>query len=188
MGPGTVGQACLSRARRTAPPILILLLCTACALPAPADERTTRLDPAGTQYAIAQAKDLRAAGRRVWCVPFARNLSGIDIKGNAKDWWRNAAASYRRGHQPSVGAVMAFSATRGMPLGHVAVVSKVVSPRQVLVNHANWERNRISLGMTVVDVSQKNDWSAVRVESRPGTFGRIYPVQGFILPIAAAQG
>jgi surface antigen len=69
-----------------------------------------------------------------------------------------------------------------MPQGHVAVVSEVVSERKVLVDHANWHRNKISLGMAVIDVSKKNDWSRVRVESVPGTFGSVYPVKGFILP------
>ena len=35
--------------------------------------------------------------------------------------------------------------------------------------------------MSVVDVSENNDWTAVRVElGRPGTYGSIYPTYGFI--------
>ena len=77
---------------------------------------------------------------------------------------------------------MAFAGTRGMPMGHVAVVSEVVSDREIKIDHANWHRNRISLGMSVIDVSDKNDWSRVKVETNPGAYGSVYPVNGFILP------
>lgn len=69
-----------------------------------------------------------------------------------------------------------------MPLGHVAVVSEVVTDREVIVNHANWHRNKVSLKMGVKDVSKNNDWTLVRVESRPGRYGSSYPVNGFIYP------
>lgn len=139
-------------------------------------------------YAVATAKSMRARGQRVWCVPFARNASGIDIRGNAKEWWGKAKGIYGRGHEPQVGAVMAFSATRKNPLGHVAVVSDVVSEREIKIDHANWSRNKVSLGMTVVDVSTKGDWSAVRVESTPGAMGRVYPITGFIYAGAGSEG
>ena len=136
-----------------------------------------QIDPARRDRAVAIAKELRARGQRVWCVPFARNASGIDLRGNAKTWWSQAAGVYQRSHTPKVGAVMAFSATRKMPLGHVAVVSKVVSDREILIDHANWRRNQISLGMKVIDVSKANDWSQVKVTN---TGARTYPVAGFI--------
>lgn len=136
-------------------------------------------------FAVDVAQTMRSKGQRVWCVPFARNASGIEIYGNAKTWWNQAAGQFERKNEPLPGAVMAFSATRSNPLGHVAVVSKVEDARRIEVNHANWHRNRVSLGMAVVDVSEKNDWSAVRLESNPGAFGRVYPVTGFILPPAA---
>ena len=131
-------------------------------------------------YAVAVAKKMRAKRQRVWCVPFARNASGIDIRGNAKTWWSQAKGVYARGHDPQVGAVMAFSATKRNPLGHIAVVSAVDSPRQIRVDHANWKRNRVSLDMIVVDVSATNDWSKVRVMSQPNALGSVYPVSGFI--------
>lgn len=117
---------------------------------------------------------------RIWCVPFARAVSGVEIRGNAKTWWDQAHGRYDRGHQPRVGAVMAFAASRAMPKGHVAVVSKVIDDRTVLVDQANWERNRITLDTVVVDVSAKGDWSQVRVENGAGSFGRVNPVKGFI--------
>ncbi len=117
---------------------------------------------------------------RIWCVPFARAVSGIEIKGNAATWWKQAADLYARGSQPKVGAVLNFRASRAMPMGHVAVVSAVVSEREVLVDQANWERNRITEDTLVVDVSAENDWSEVRVANANGTLGRSNPVYGFI--------
>ena len=140
------------------------------------------VEAARLEVAVQEVQDLQSKGRRVWCVPFARNASGIEIYGNAKTWWGQAKGLFARDQEPQTGAVMAFSATRSNPLGHVAVVSKVEDSRRIRVNHANWHRNKISLGMAVIDVSEKNDWSAVRLESNPGAFGRVYPVTGFILP------
>lgn len=117
---------------------------------------------------------------RIWCVPFARAVSGVEIRGNAKTWWDQAKGRYARGAEPRVGAVMAFAASRAMPKGHVAVVSKVIDDRTVLVDQANWERNRITLDTVVVDVSAKGDWSQVRVANEAGSFGRVNPVKGFI--------
>ena len=48
------------------------------------------------------------------CVPFARAESGVEIRGNAKTWWSQAAGEYDRGQEPRKGAVMAFAGTRGM--------------------------------------------------------------------------
>ena len=131
-------------------------------------------------FAVAEAKTMRKRGQRVWCVPFARTASGIEIKGNAVTWWAKAKGLYNRGNEPAVGAVMAFDATRKMRMGHVAVVSRVVNDRIILIDHANWKRNEVSLNMAVVDVSRAGDWSAVRVESQPGVLGAVYPVNGFI--------
>jgi len=148
---------------------------------ASAQERSGEISPERRAYAIAVAKKMRAQRQRVWCVPFARNVSGVDIRGNAKTWWAQARGSYQRSHAPKVGAVMAFSASRKIPLGHVAVVSAVDSPRQIRIDHANWKRNQVSLDMVVMDVSPKNDWSKVRVMSQPNALGSVYPVSGFIL-------
>lgn len=140
------------------------------------------LNPERHFMAVQTAKEMRAKGQRVWCVPFARNVSGIQIRGNAETWWGKAKGLYPRGNDPVVGAVMAFSATGSMPMGHIAVVSDVVSPRKIRVDHANWKRNEVSLKMAVIDVSENNDWSAVRLESQPGAFGSTYPINGFIYP------
>ena len=170
------------RLRRLSHVGLLLLVC-ACAKPV--TERTSTsgtIDPARLDMAVQKAKEVRAEGKRVWCVPFARNASGIDIRGDAKTWWTQAKGVFAQGYVPQPGAVMTFKATRKLPLGHVAVVSEVVSEREILVDHANWSRNQVSLGMAVIDVSEKNDWSAVRLMSNPDAYGRVYPVEGFILP------
>jgi surface antigen len=121
------------------------------------------------------------------CVPYARQASGVQIFGNANTWWAQAAGKYDRGTEPKVGAVMTFQATRGNPLGHVAMVSKIVSDREVLVDHANWSliggrRGHIERGARVIDVSAAGDWSAVRVwYATIGDMGRTtYPLHGFI--------
>ena len=128
-----------------------------------------------------------AASSYLQCVPFARAESGVDIRGNAKTWWAQAAGQYDRGQEPRKGAVMAFAGTRGMPMGHVAVVKKVVSDREILIDHANWSpingrRGQIERNVRVIDVSGAGDWSMVRVWYAPiGDLGlRANPVQGFI--------
>ena len=140
------------------------------------------LDSDRTALALREVNTLRAKGARVWCVPFARNASGVNIRGNANTWWPQAEGQYARGHAPQVGAVMAWTATRKNPRGHIAVVSEIVSDREIRVDHANWKRNQVSLKMSVIDVSEAGDWSAVRLESQPGAFGSTYPITGFIYP------
>ncbi len=122
------------------------------------------------------------AGSGLQCVPFARENSGIEIVGNAVNWWGNAVGVYERGNRPEVGSVLNFRATGRMYLGHVAVVSRVIDSRNVQIDHANWSsRGAISRNISVVDVSPRNDWTAVRVALGQGTeFGSVYPTYGFI--------
>jgi surface antigen len=129
------------------------------------------------------------------CVPFARAESGIEIRGNAETWWHQAAGKYERGREPRVGAVMAMPGTRAMPLGHVAVVTQVVSDREILISHSNWSpingrRGQIERNVRAVDVSAAGDWSQVRIWYRPiGDLGlRANPVSGFIYPDGSASG
>lgn len=121
------------------------------------------------------------------CVPYARQLTGIQIYGDAHTWWDQAAGKYERGRQPRVGAVLAFRPHRNMQLGHVAAVSKVIDSRTVLLDHANWSpidgrRGQIERDVKAVDVSPGNDWSEVRVWYAPqGSLGTTeWPVHGFI--------
>jgi len=121
------------------------------------------------------------------CVPFAREASGIQLFGDAHTWWDEAAGHYARGHEPKVGAVMSFRPHGPMTLGHVAMVSKVIDERTVLLRHANWSpidgrRGNVELDVRAVDVSPDNDWSEVRVWYAPiGDLGTTHwPVNGFI--------
>ncbi|MDN3563781.1 CHAP domain-containing protein [Paeniroseomonas aquatica] len=128
-----------------------------------------------------------AASGGISCVPYARAVTGMQVTGNGGDWWGNAAGRYDRGQRPEAGAVMAFRANSGMTRGHVAVVRQVLNPREVLIDHANWggpgiRRGSVMQNVTVVDVSARNDWSAVKVQSgySKEAFGRTYPTYGFI--------
>jgi surface antigen len=116
----------------------------------------------------------------LWCVPYARRISHIDLIGDAFLWWAEASGRYARGARPAPGAVLAFHATAQMPLGHVAVVSRVVDSREILVDQANWVHNRISRNIRVVDISPDNNWTDVEVETTAGTLGVPYPTYGFI--------
>jgi surface antigen/ribosomal protein S15P/S13E len=123
------------------------------------------------------------------CVPYARQVSGIQIYGDAHSWWQQAEGKYARGQRPAVGAVMAFKPYRSMQLGHVATVAKVIDKRRVLLDHANWSpidgrKGQIERNVLAEDVSSANDWSEVRVWYAPiGGLGTTrYPVHGFIYP------
>lgn len=120
------------------------------------------------------------------CVPFARSLSGIGIYGDAWTWWDKAAGTFARGNLPEPGSVLSFPSIERMPLGHVAVVTKVLSPRTILIDHANWpnaivQHGAISRDILVADVSPANDWREVRVQfGKGGPLGSVYPANGFI--------
>lgn len=121
------------------------------------------------------------------CVPFAREASGIAIYGDAWTWWDQADGRYARGHKPREGAVIVFAKTGQLRLGHVAVVSRVVEKRVLMLTHANWsrqngERGHAEQDVTLYDVSPRNDWSSVKVWYRDskGLGGSVYPVEGFV--------
>jgi len=126
-----------------------------------------------------------AAQARLQCVAYARQASAVQLSGNARDWWGHAEGVYTRGHAPRAGAVLAFRATHAMPMGHVAVVNKVIDDRHVLINHANWSRpGMVERGVMAVDVSEAGDWSQVRVwYANTNSLGlRPSPAFGFIYP------
>ena len=117
------------------------------------------------------------------CVPYARDHSAVKIYGDAWTWWDQASGKFSRGAQPQNGAVMVLTNYAGSQRGHVAVVRKIVSTREIRVDHANWlDDGSIYLNDPVEDVSADNDWSKVRVYNikTGGWGGNIYPVQGFI--------
>ena len=122
------------------------------------------------------------------CVPYARIVSGVAIKGDALTWWDQANGQYKRGTKPKKGAVLAFRPYGPMLLGHVAVISKVLDDRRVLIRHANWSvPGAIEEDVLTIDVSEAGDWSQVRVWHSPtGQMGaRINPTYGFIYPAKA---
>jgi hypothetical protein len=137
---------------------------------------------------VAMPSSADAKGR-LQCVPYARALSGIDIFGNAKTWWAKAAGRYERGNEPREGAVLTLPGHGNMYNGHVAVVSKIVSAREILLNHANWSRpGGIERNVKAIDVSDKGDWSRVKIWfSSNGALGTTsYPAFGFIYKKPAA--
>jgi len=136
----------------------------------------------------------------VWCVPYARDISGVSLRGDAETWWAQAAGRYDRGTKPAPYAVLVLKPTDRLSAGHVGVVTGIIGPRKIRVSHANWgwnsaTRGRIYTHMPVLDVSPANDWSAVRFKHPAvGDYGRVYPALGFIysprdtdLRIAEAQ-
>lgn len=135
------------------------------------------------QGARAETPTVVRPGRRIYCVEFARLASGIALFGDAKTWWEQARTAYAQLTNPAPGAVMVFAGRKTMRSGHVAVVKKVVSNREVLIDHANWGRDgSIYLNAPVVDVSTNNDWSMVKVWNvRANKLGNTaYNLKGFI--------
>jgi surface antigen len=121
------------------------------------------------------------------CASFARVFSGIQIFGDAWTWWNKAAGAYSRGATPQAGSVLVFKPNGAMSLGHVAVVSQVLTDRVIQVTHANWSiiagnRGKVEKDVTVVDVSPKGDWSQVKVWYDPvrDLGSTVYPTYGFI--------
>jgi hypothetical protein len=119
------------------------------------------------------------------CVAYAREATGVTIRGNANTWWGQAEGKYARGKAPKPGAILSFKSMRGMPMGHVAVVAKVVGDRELLLDHANWSRRgRVERGVRAIDVSPEGDWSQVRVwyAGIGDIGGRVNQANGFIYP------
>ncbi|HWX89292.1 MAG TPA: CHAP domain-containing protein [Rhizomicrobium sp.] len=133
--------------------------------------------------AVAAAPSVETPLHRLFCVEYARMRSGLEVFGDARHWWDRAKNLYARVSHPVEEAVMVFSGSKRLKRGHVAVVTGIVSPRQILVDQANWQnRGEIDHATPVLDVSAANDWSQVRVwDIRSGTFGsHVYAISGFI--------
>jgi len=122
------------------------------------------------------------------CVPYARARSGIELRGDAWQWWDAASGRYARARRPHPGSVMVVARSSRLPSGHVAFVSRVVSTREIRVDHANWAsgsaRGRVAQDQPVLDVSPGNDWSQIRVwYPRSNAYGNtVFAAHGFILP------
>ena len=127
------------------------------------------------------------------CVPHAREVSGIPLRGNAHTWWYQAEGRYERDNAPEPGAVMVLSKTDRLKYGHLAVVKNVIDSRTIEVEHTNWggdlkSRCIVYTKMPVKDISPNNDWSVARFYNYPSrSFGAAYKVSGFILPAIAPE-
>ncbi len=124
----------------------------------------------------------------VQCAPYAREVSGVQIRGTAGDWWQAAAGRYQRGNVPARGAVLVLRRSSKNPSGHVAVVKEIMNARLINVTHSNWGNNSsnrriIYDSMRVEDVSPQNNWTSVRFfNPEVNNFGLPYPAYGFIYP------
>ena len=117
------------------------------------------------------------------CALFARAETGVALYGAAGGWWDEADGRYERGHMPAVGAILVFKRTGQIPSGHVAVVTRIISAHEILVDHANWYHGTISRSMSVIDTSPGRDWTTVAVMNPPsGRHGSDYPTYGFVYP------
>ncbi len=120
------------------------------------------------------------------CVPYARQRAGIDLSGDAWQWWEAAEGRYRRGPTPRAGSVLVLMRTSRLRQGHVAVVSRLVSGREIRVDHANWGsgagKGRVARDQPVRDVSAGNDWTLVEIWYPPiRDWGRSrWPAYGFV--------
>jgi surface antigen len=158
-------------------------------------KRTRALAGSLAVAAMVLLTPVSSAADAYWqCVPFARLMSGIQIFGDARTWWQQAIGKYDTGFQPKAGAVLCFKPTDRMRLGHVAVVSQVLTDRIVQITHANWSpiegtRGKIEKDVTLVDVSPSGDWSQVKVWYDPSRDlgGSTYPTYGFIYQDAQAK-
>jgi surface antigen len=139
--------------------------------------------PADTDTQASDAPSVEWPLKHLYCVEYARLRSGLAIFGDAKEWWGRARHLYSEFARPAAEAVMVFAGSSRIVHGHVAVVTEIVSPREIRVDHANWQnRGEIDRNMPVLDVSRANDWSRVRVwDVHSGQFGaHVYAIKGFI--------
>ncbi|MGH7045982.1 MAG: CHAP domain-containing protein [Stellaceae bacterium] len=117
------------------------------------------------------------------CALYARAQTGVALYGDAGDWWDEAAGRYQRGHVPEAGSILVFQRSGAIPSGHVAIVTEVIGPREIIVNQANWYRGEVTPAVPVVDESPGNDWTTVAVMNvGSGHYGRDYPSYGFVYP------
>ena len=73
----------------------------------------------GSMRYVTSGSSSSGEGGGISCVPFAREVSGIELTGNAATWWDEAAGQYARGSSPETGSVLNFRANSSMHLGHV---------------------------------------------------------------------
>lgn len=138
-----------------------------------------------TRFSDGKASGYRQLEREE-CVPYARRVSGINLRGNAYTWWQAAEGKYARGNRPIPGSILVLAKTNKLRNGHLAVVAEQLGPREIDVTHTNWGDDWLSRRVTyetqrVQDVSQMNDWTSVRFWNvEKNTYGFPYAAYGFI--------
>ncbi len=174
--------------------VFVVLIMAGCAMQEPAPLVTAA--PHDVQLGVPKNIPIAAVGPAFYkssqhqqCVPYAREVSGIPIRGNAHTWWYQAESKgYDRGRVPLKGSVFVLAKTSRLKYGHLSVVTNVVDSRKIEVEHTNWggtmdERCIVYKRMPVIDVSKNNDWSKVRFWNYPSkSYGSVYKVYGFIYP------
>jgi hypothetical protein len=152
-------------------------------------DRPIMIEPSQMQPPSADRPGMVSPAHKLSCVPFARENSTIKIFGDAYTWWDQARDRYTREEMPRAGSVLVLDGYAGPKRAHLAVVARIISSREIRVDHANWLNDgNIYLNSPVIDVSAANDWSAVRVfNNRDGHLGvKNYNVRGFITPMEIA--
>lgn len=138
--------------------------------------------------AVTPGTRVDTSGTLLQCVPYARSQSGVAIYGDAFTWWDKSKGVYVHGKEPRLRAVMMLTGYAGPNRAHLAVVSSMVSSREIRIDHANWFNDgSVYRDDPVRDVSADNDWSEVRIWNiRSKSWGtRTYLVRGFIGPSRA---
>lgn len=156
------------------------------ALPVQANPKSSTKSPAAKPKA--QASVAARPADYLNCVQYVKQSTDFALAGDAWRWWDSAAGRFDRGKTPKSGAILVFKKTDRLRFGHVAVVSNVVGPRKIEIDHANWAprgagKGKVTTRVSVEDISPKNDWTLVRVWYDPANeFGKPYPTYGFIMP------
>ncbi len=138
-------------------------------------------------FSSSNASGYRVA-KPISCVPYARDVSGVPIRGDAHTWWWQAEGKYARGNKPRVGAIYVLAKSSRLHYGHLSVVKRVINSRTIEVTHSNWgsdtaSRCMIYERMRVEDVSPNNDWSRARFWNyHTNAYGSPYIASGFIYP------
>jgi hypothetical protein len=144
-----------------------------------------------TAAAVTPKTGISEPSKPLQCVPYARAHSGIVIYGDAYTWWDKSSGQYAHNNAPKLRSVMMLTGYAGPNRAHLAVVSSLVSAREIRIDHANWFNDgAVYTDDPVMDVSPDNDWSEVRIWNiRSQSWGtRTYLVRGFIGPGHASGG
>lgn len=171
---------------RRALAILVLLMAAACS----SDGASIESGTPPQLSALPAPAPPPSPNSRMQCVPYARAATGIFIRGDAWTWWHAAGGIYSRGNVPEPYSLLVLAKTERLRSGHLAVVTGIEGPREIRVSHANWLNDeRIFEHVRVLDVSEANDWSALRFwNPQTGNFGQVYQAYGFVYRNPGSSG